>query len=319
MLAVLISPYPDITSYGLRTISAWLKQEGHATRLIFLPDPFGDDLQAGVDRYPAAVIEQTAGLCRDADLVGISLMTNYFDNAAQLTDGLKAAGVHAPVLWGGVHATIRPAQCLEHADIVCQGDGEEAAAQLLDCLGQGRDYAQVANLWLKRDGQVIGNAPRPLTQDLDQYPIPDYSHDDHWVLMGEKIVPLTLELTGKLLARGTVSEYLGMAGYQTMTGRGCPHKCSYCINDTLKNLYGAKGYLRWRSTEHVMKELAWVREHMPFVGFIWISDDAFFARKLEDIKEFCRQYKEKVGLPFSALASPLTMSEEKMALLMDAG
>ncbi len=319
MRALLISPYPDITSFGVRTLSAWLKAQGHATRLVFLPDPFGDDLVQGVDRYPASVMEQVARLAADADLVGISLMTNYFDNAVQITRSLKAAGVGAPILWGGVHATIRPEQCLEHADLVCLGDGEEALSELMDRLAAGRDYDDVANIWLKRQGRTIKNPLRPLTQDLDRYPVPDYSHEDHWVLLEGRVAPLTLELTDRLLSRGTVSQYLGMAGYQTMTGRGCPHKCSYCINDTLKNLYGAKGYLRWRSTEHVMAELEQVRRLMPFIRFVWISDDAFFARKLEDLRDFCEQYKARVGLPFSALASPLTMSEEKMALLVDAG
>jgi radical SAM superfamily enzyme YgiQ (UPF0313 family) len=104
-----------------------------------------------------------------------------------------------------------------------------------------------------------------------------------------------------------------------MTGRGCPHKCAYCINDAIKNLYQGEGYLRWRSIDHVMNELLWVKEHMPYVGYIWISDDAFFARSLKNIKEFCSEYKTKIGLPFSVLASPLTITEQKMELLVDAG
>ena len=58
---------------------------------------------------------------------------------------------------------------------------------------------------------------------------------------------------------------------------------------------------------------------MPYIGFIWISDDAFFAHPSAAIMEFCREYKEKIGLPFSCLASPLTVTKEKMAALVDAG
>ena len=58
---------------------------------------------------------------------------------------------------------------------------------------------------------------------------------------------------------------------------------------------------------------------MPYVGYIWISDDAFLARNLSDINEFCIQYKEKINLPFSCLASPLTVTHEKMDALVDAG
>ena len=85
MNIVLISPYPDITSFGLRTISAHLRRHGHRTRLVFVPDPWGDDLRYGVKRYEDHVFDELAALCRDADLIGITLMTNFFDGAVQIT------------------------------------------------------------------------------------------------------------------------------------------------------------------------------------------------------------------------------------------
>jgi anaerobic magnesium-protoporphyrin IX monomethyl ester cyclase len=318
MNIVLISPYPDITSFGLRTISAYLKKNGHKTRMIFIPDPFGDNLLYGVKRYEDRVLEELVSLCRDADLIGMTLMTNFFDGAAQVTQRIKR-DLKTPVIWGGVHPTIRPEESLGHADLVCVGDGEEALLELADHLAAGRDYSATPNIWLKKNGAIVKNPVRALTSNLDAYPLPDYSMDDHHVLADGKIQPLTSELTRRFLERGTVSHYLHRTGYQTMTGRGCPHKCTYCINDAIKSIYGSEGYLRWRSTEHVMDELLWVRKNMPYVGFVWISDDAFFARPIAALREFCRVYKDKIGLPFSCLASPLTVNEEKMALLVDAG
>ena len=99
-----------------------------------------------------------------------------------------------------------------------------------------------------------------------------------------------------------------------MTSRGCPHSCAYCINHTIKNMYGGKGKLRWRSVTHVITELMWVKKNMPYIDYIWISDDEFMARKLDKLVEFSKKYKEKIGLPFSCLASPLSVSEEKMAV-----
>lgn len=319
MRVVLISPYPDITSFGLRTLSAHLRRHGHQTRLIFFPDPFGDDLRFGVQRYGDAALDDLAALCRDADLVGVTLMTNFFDGAVQITERIKSAGVRAPVIWGGVHPTIRPEESLAHADIVCVGDGEDALLELADGLAAGREVTAIGSLWFRTPGGIVKNPVRPLTRDLDVYPIPDYSMQDHHVLLDGRVVPLTDPLTRRFLENGTVARYLHKIGYQTMTGRGCPHKCTYCINDAIKTIYGGQNYLRWRSTEHVMRELLWVREHLPFVGFIWISDDAFFARSPASIEEFCRSYKEQIGLPFTCLASPLTLTEEKMALLVDAG
>jgi radical SAM superfamily enzyme YgiQ (UPF0313 family) len=318
MKITLISPYPDITSFGLRTISAYLKQNGHQTRMIFIPDPLGDNLLYGVKRYEDRVLEEVVSLCKGSDLIGITLMTNFFDGAVQVTERIKRE-LRSPVIWGGVHPTIRPEESLEHADLVCVGDGEEALLELVERMAARQNYSSTANIWMKADGRIIKNPVRPLKSNLDEYPLPDYSLDDHHVLFEGQVRPLTEELTRQFLERGTVSHYLHKTGYQTMTGRGCPHKCTYCINDAIKSIYGSQGYLRWRSTDHVMQELLWVKEHMPYVGFVWISDDAFFARNTAALQEFCRVYKEKIGLPFSCLASPLTVNEEKMALLVDAG
>jgi len=314
----LISPYPDITAFGLRTISAYLKRHGHKTQMIFLPDPYGDDLIYGVKRYDDHVLNEMISLCIDSDLIGITLMTNFFDGAVQITKKLKSK-TDIPIIWGGVHPTIRPEESLEYADIVCIGDGEEAILNLVKKLKRGEDYSKILNLCLKLNGKIIRNPLNPLPKDLDIYPAPDYISKDHHIMYGQQIRPLTPELMKLFLERGTVAAYLKKTGYQTMTGRGCPHKCAYCINDAIKNLYYGQSYLRWRSNAHVMDELLWVKEHMPYVGYIWISDDAFFGRSLTNIKEFCREYKKKIGLPFSVLASPLTVTEEKMDSLVDAG
>ncbi|MES0338152.1 MAG: radical SAM protein [Candidatus Magnetobacterium sp. LHC-1] len=321
---VLISPYPDITVFGLRTISAWLKMHGHNSRMVFLPDPYADAPLSDRKRhtrqiYSEQVLNQLISLCAGADLIGITLMTNYFEHAVELTTALRDS-LEAPIIWGGVHPTIRPEECIKHADIVCVGEGEEAILELANKIASGSDYLSTPNLWLRTADGIVKNPLAPLNRNLDIYPIPDYSFQDHYVLQQGRIPPLDYEMTREFLRSGTVSAYLNKVGYQTMTGRGCPHACTYCINDTLKNLYSGKGgYLRWRSVGNVMEELLWVKANMPFVGYIWISDDAFFARGTKAIAEFCQSYKREIGLPFSALASPLTVTEEKMALLVDAG
>lgn len=318
MKLTLISPYPDVTSFGVRTLSAYLRQHGHHTQILFLPDPFGDDIVEGVPRYDDAILRDILPLCRDSDLVGISLMTNFFDGAVQITRTLKA-GLDVPVLWGGVHPTIRPGECLDHADMVCIGEGEDALLALADKMSTGQPWQDTTNLWCRRGASIVKNPLSPLPKDLDRYPAPDYSMEDHHVLYQGHVVPLTHEITAQLLQQGTVSHYLGRTGYQTMTSRGCPYNCAYCINDTIRNMYGGKGKLRWRSVEHVMQELDSVRATMPYVDYIWISDDEFMARPARDLEAFCKEYANRIKLPFSCLVSPMTVTEEKMAMLVEAG
>ena len=299
-------------------MSAYLKQHGHKTQMIFLPDPFGDDLVYGVKRYKDCVLDQLVSLCAGSDLIGLTLMTNFFDNAVQITTRLKKA-LDIPVIWGGVHPTIRPDESLEYADMVCIGDGEEAMLKLVNNIENGESNLNIDNFWIKSNGMIFRNPLGKLTDSLDSYPMPDYSLEGHHVLYEGHIHEITSELLKKFLERGTVSTYLKKIGYQTMTGRGCPHRCTYCVNDTIKSLYEGQGYLRWRSVDHVIDELLWVKANMPYIGYIWISDDAFFARSLKNLETFCKEYQEKIGLPFSCLGSPLTITEEKMELLVDSG
>ena len=318
MIVTLISPYPDITSFGIRGISSFLRNNDVQTRIVFLPDPLGDDLKEGVQRYPAEVLEELARLVSDSDLIGIGLMTNYLDNAIQITRHLRQT-IHVPILWGGVHATIRPEECIEFADLVCVGEGEEAVLDIVRQLEGNKSLSKIPNIWSKKNTTVIRNAPRPLTRNLDDFPIPDYSCLNHFVYHDRNLLPLTPARMEMFFSRGTVSKHLGKIGYQTMTGRGCPHKCSYCINDAVKKLYGPVGYLRWRSPLHVINELREAKRMFPFLDFIWISDDAFFSRSLSSLRQFCELYRQEIGLPFSCLASPLTVTKEKMEILVDAG
>ena len=319
MKVTLISPYPDITAFGIRTLSAHLKANGHKTRLIFLPDPFGDNLVEDAARYPAKAMEEAARLCEGSDLIGVTLMTNFFDGAVQITSAIKRALPKTPVIWGGVHPTIRPQECMDHADMVCVGDGEDSLLDLVTRMAGGKDIYATPNLWFKKNGKTLINPLSPLPRGLDVYPAPDYDMADSFVMVDGGVRPMNHALMEMFLKRGTVSGYLCKTGYQTMTSRGCPYACTYCINDTINSMYGGKGKLRWRSITHVMGELEHAKREMPYVNFIWISDDEFMARKLDDIREFSKLYKERIGLPFSCLVSPLTVTQEKVSLLVDAG
>ncbi|HND33939.1 MAG TPA: hypothetical protein PLA94_28260, partial [Myxococcota bacterium] len=62
MKVSLISPYPDITNYGLRSISSTLRAAGHQTQVISMPDFAGDGESVHVkmseERYSPQVIDQ---------------------------------------------------------------------------------------------------------------------------------------------------------------------------------------------------------------------------------------------------------------------
>jgi len=318
-MVVLISPCGSLVNIGLRVLSACLSQAGYDTRMIFLPSAKETSsflLFDPSELYDEVVIEQVVDLCTDASLVGITVMTNYFYKARQLTEALRER-LEIPVVWGGIHPTVRPEECLEYADIVCVGEGDEALVELADRIAEGRSYEHVANLGYKSaDGRVVLHPVRPLVHDLDALPFPDFGPDNHYVLHEGRIRRLTPTLICFYLMAASAT---GEPAYPLLATRGCPHRCNFCANDSYAALYGNWRRVRRRSNASLVAEIQACRDRFPFVGEIALLDDVFVAAPTETIVEFGRLYKEEVGLPFYCIVSPPTINESKLLALLNAG
>ncbi|RNE88437.1 radical SAM protein [Marichromatium sp. AB31] len=325
MKLTLITPTPpDISAFDVRALSAHVRACGHQCRLIFLPGSIGR-LRADrevIYHYPPEVLDDLATLSADADLIGLSFMTQYFDRALQVTEHLRR--VHdAPLVWGGVHPSSRPDEALEHADMVVIGEGEHTLVELLECLARGADHRRVRGLWVREGEQRHRNPQRPLIDDLDSLPPFDFSNDDHYVLdpRAGRLRPLTDALLREILPLLPGPSGTLRRAFRTMTDRGCPHRCTYCSVSAIKARCAEDGvpYLRFRGVERVIAELVAVRERFPFVEAFQFFDDTFFARPRAQIEDFAARYRERVGLPFYVQASPSTLNERKLLALLDAG
>jgi anaerobic magnesium-protoporphyrin IX monomethyl ester cyclase len=315
----LISPYSHVAAFGLRQISACLKQAGWDTRMLFLPDQ--DELRylprPHPQGYPPDVLEQVCALCDGADLVGISVMSNFVGRARALTRALHdRAGV--PVIWGGIHPTVRPAECLAEADFVCLGEGEQAMLELVGRLAAGDDGTGISNIWRKdAQGQPVPTPVRPLQAALDGLPFPDYAIDSQYILHGGRLVPLD----ARLLALYMRNPFKGKphVTYMTSASRGCPYECSYCCASAYTRLYPRWRKTRQRSHESVIEEIDLARRLIPGLQAIMFLDDAFLAASSDRIRRFSALYREQVGLPFFVLATPATVTREKLTCLTRAG
>ena len=284
-------------------MSSCLKKYGHNVKVIFLCRNFWD-------RYEDQVLDAVVELSRGADLIGISLMTNFFDNAVQITQRLKR-DLNIPILWGGIHPTIRPQECLDYADLICLGEGEEALVELVKKMEEGQDYRHIAGIWAKDKFNIITNEIRPLIQDLDSIPFPDYyDYENHYILDGKYI---------KKMSEALLDKYC-LGHYMTMPTRGCPFGCSYCCNNTINKMHSYQGIVRKRSVDNVIKELLQAKNSWPNMKTVYFDDDAFFLYTLEELREFCDKYKKYIGLPLGVGGiTPSTLTREKLSLLVDAG
>jgi anaerobic magnesium-protoporphyrin IX monomethyl ester cyclase len=316
----LISLDREIMCMGIRILSACLKKEGHETQLIFLALK---DERWSVSRfslrYSEQVLSDIVNICRGSNLIGLSLMSNQYLQAIEVTSYLKEK-LEIPVVWGGIHPTVAPDECLDYADMVCVGEAEDALLELVSRMSGGKDYYDVRNFFFRSGEEIIRNAIRPLIQDLDTIPFPDYEMDGHFLLDDDRITELDksalLEFDGERFR--SAQKFNGLQ-YPIMASRGCPYSCTYCCNNYLRKIYEGQKYLRRRSVKNVIDELVGMKTKVAEIGNVFFVDDNFTAVSSDYLKEFCESYKERVAIPFFCQCSPLTISEEKMNLVAEAG
>ncbi|MBN1550561.1 B12-binding domain-containing radical SAM protein [bacterium] len=322
MHILLISPYSDIASLGMRTIAAHARNSGFDVRCIFLPHTAQEESQTS-DRdlaYPETVLNTLGKLSKDADVIGFTLMTNYLYRVRLLSRFLRTK-TGAKIVWGGIHATIRPSDMKNFADYCVIGEGEAAFVELVRTLEKGGDTSRIPNICQIINSELYVSAPRPLEQNLDELPDPEYGPEHHyiWDRDADDLIPMTLDLLKKHLLNGPISRIRGEVTYQTMATRGCPHRCAYCCNDVLQDLYKGQRHLRRRSDDSVIRELKSVKRLFPFIQAVGFSDDSFFAASDASIERFADRYRHEIGLPFFCLGSPLTITKVKLSALLDAG
>ena len=199
-------------------------------------------------------------------------------------------------LMGGPHATYFPEVIQTPGlDVVCRGEGEDAAVELCDAIERGADYRFIRDLWVKHEGTIYANPARELRRDLDALPFPPRE--------------LLYEYNDELRLRPLKS---------FTTNRGCPFPCSYCFNPSMSDVYGTTWKkVRIRSPENVVAELVHVKSHGPLqvIGF----RESIFVYDARWLREFGELYRREIGLPYYCHVRGDLMTEEMVDLLAWSG
>jgi radical SAM superfamily enzyme YgiQ (UPF0313 family) len=313
-----ISLLEEVNPLGLLHMSTFLQAKGHAVTTVFAPlNP--KEAEFGVEENRLIEDGEIHEIIRLAaqenpDIIGISLMTIHFHTAVLITKNLKEKFPEKQVIWGGIHPSLQPDECIEHADIICKGEGELAMLELADHMQKGESFDHIESLWVKTAGTIVRNEVRPLVQDLDSLGFPRFDWQNNYVLYQDKVLPLTKELYQLCVPRnGHI--------YDVMATRGCPYHCTYCCNASFKKMYAGKGkLLRSRGVAGLMEELEYVKTNFSFVNFINFQDDVFLVRPDDGwLEDFCSEYKKRINLPFICKGSPREVRDKSISLLRDAG
>jgi anaerobic magnesium-protoporphyrin IX monomethyl ester cyclase len=304
MKITLISTSTFPSDQGIRTISSVLKKQGHDVKIIFMT--LNEDYSKN---YSLSELNHLLRICKDSKLIGINSFASTSERASRIISFLKK-NLQIPIVYGGVHATISPEDCIKVSDIICVGEGEGTIIDLAKAIEKRKSFEKIKNLWIKnlKTGKIIKNPVRNIIDNLDSLPLPDYDIEKHYILERGRIRKFREEdLSGQVFF---------------LTGRGCPYGCDYCSNSFFNKLYEGKRkkILRWHSPRYIINGILELKKKFPkALKYFDIRDDTFSLRPLEDIKKFCKLYKENVGMRFKCLGDPKTISDEKIKLLVSAG
>lgn len=244
-------------------------------------------------------------LCKNTDLIGISCMTHGVAKAIEVKNRLQE-NINAPIIIGGIHATLAPDSLLDNFELICHGEGEDLIVELAKRLRDNNIFYRIPGLWVRSDGKIFKNQCQPLSSDLNDYPFPDYDLEHQYILESNRLVAME--------PQHIICDY-----FEVMGARGCPHSCAFCSNYKIKQDFPWRKIVRQYSIDYFISHLKEICRVYPQVRSFWLEDDTFFAKEYDQVREFAQRYKKEINKPFCILLSPWTYDEEKVSLLIEAG
>lgn len=204
---------------GIMSLSSVLKKAGHNVEVV-LADYYKVKRKLKNNNFRTVAYS--------ADSVHIK---NYLALNQKIKEEFKVLSI-----FGGPHPTIFPEMIYEPGvDGICIGEGEHALLDLVNNLSENKPINNIANWWIKEDGKIYRNPPRPLIKNLDELPFAD-----------RKLFP----------------DY---SKIRIETSRGCFYRCSYCCE---------KGEFRQRTVDNVIEELKQIKP-VRRGNFVYFSDPIF--------------------------------------------
>ncbi len=234
-------------------------------------------------------------------LVGISALSVHYTLSKYIAESVKEIKSDIPIILGGIHATVVPEECIQekYFDMICLGEGEEAIVDLAKCIESGEDFSNIENLWVKNNGTVTRNKVRSF-KILDDLPKPNWDLFDPQHIWGG--------LYGKMYRMAPIE-----------LSRGCPYRCTYCVNDKLREVYSDyTRYHRRKSPEKAIEDMLYLKSKFDIEMF-YILDETFMSMPKEYMNSLSKLYIEKIGIPFFSQTRPESVTEEKVKIISDMG
>jgi radical SAM superfamily enzyme YgiQ (UPF0313 family) len=225
-------------------LGSQLKKAGYEVKII----------GCALEKTPFKVIEREI---KGALFAGISLLTSEAPDAYSIVEFIKGNS-NVPIVAGGAHCTLFPEQMAmcEYIDYVVAGEGEEHILQIAEMIKNSKESG----------GKIFHKQ----LLDIEMLPMPDYSLvDDIEQFIGSYLTDKLAEYARK-----------PMRWLPYESSRGCPSKCTFCINVVTDNRHYRK-----KSASKVLSEIEYIVNKYQLTH-LKIIDDNFFV-DVNRVKAIC--------------------------------
>lgn len=182
---------------------------------------------------------------RKPKVLAISATGNEIPILKKLTREVKAICVDLPIIVGG-YCSLEGETLLENSciDILVIGEGEQTIVDLANHFLKQHSIDDINGIVYRiSQNEIIRNPPREVLKDIDQLPVPTYSH----------IPPNTESI-------------------RVYASRGCPFQCGFC---EIKDFYAGKG-IRYHSAAYMRRLIGRLECQIPNkVKYVYFNDDEF--------------------------------------------
>ena len=175
----------DVENNAVRILAATLRHAGYKVVEIYFKDWISNSLDPADDPQ----LENLARILRreELNLACLSIRASAYAHQANIITEFLHNELEIPVLWGGMHPTMAPDECIQKTDMILKGEGELALLDFINNLKHSKSLDDVLgskNVWFRKDSEnVVQNSLRPLVQNLDDLQFRDYtSHEDKYFI-----------------------------------------------------------------------------------------------------------------------------------------
>ncbi|MDD3065060.1 MAG: cobalamin-dependent protein [Endomicrobiaceae bacterium] len=297
-----------ISMYGIennaaRLFSAILKNNNYDPEIIFFKNWKNNNIKEPTSLEFNLLFGEIAKI--KPDIIGISFGSPYFNIVKNISHRIKQEFKNIYLVFGGIHATTTPEDCIPHCDALCIGEGDEVFPEFVKKFDSKDDFTDTPNFWFNTKEQIIKNELAPLVKNLDELPFKDLSDDRKYYIDYNKIY--------------YGDPILKIKEFRISASRGCLYRCAYCYNSILSKIYPEESqYYRIRSVENVITEILYAKKHFKSVKRIKFDDDTFIS-DAGWVDEFCEKYKNLINIPFDIMLSPNMLNYENLKKLKNAG